>query len=180
MRLRPLREHLITRNTQFRKLFHKMSTLHYVIRRVSPNECAREPLRCPTVPTTPSRPCEVVPTSRTLAYTENIISKKSPIKMITLCYVIRCISTNECEGEPLRCPTVPTTPSIPCEVVSTSRTLACGSTVLFEASIEYFEVRGIRSIRPKLTHYDRPPHGIVTGSYQILNVGRVGFFQCCG
>ena len=102
----------------------QMLNLYYVIRCIFPNECALEPLRCPTVPTTPSRPCEVVPTSRTLADTEHIISKKSPTKMLTLCYVIRCIFTEECDVEPLRCPTVPTTPSRPCEVVPTSRTLA--------------------------------------------------------
>ena len=102
----------------------KISALCYVIRCISTNECEGEPLRCPTVPTTPSRPCEVVPTSRTLADTGHIISKKPPTKMVTLCYVIRCISTNECEGEPLRCPTGTTTPSRPCEVVPTSRTLA--------------------------------------------------------
>ena len=100
-----------------------MSAVCYVIRCISTNECEDEPLRCPTVPTTPSRPCEVVPTSRTLTYTKHI-SKKPPKKILTLCYVIRCISTNKCEGEPLRCPTVPTTPFRPCEVVPTSRTLA--------------------------------------------------------
>ena len=96
-----------------------MLSLCYVIRCISTNESEGEPLWCPTVPTTPSRPCEVVPTSRTLAYTETV-----PTKMLTLCYVIWCISTNECEGKPLRCPTVPTTPSRPCEDVPTSRTLA--------------------------------------------------------
>ena len=158
-----------------------MLTLCYVIHYISTNECEGEPLRCPTVPTTPSRPCEVVPTSRTLADTEHIISKTAPqkcllcamlygaflqmnarvnpyavpwfqrhhpdhvrlcqtsrtprhkkyiiskigpSKMLTLYYVIRRNSTNECAREPLRCPTVPTTPSRPCEVVPTSRTLA--------------------------------------------------------
>ena len=52
------------------------------------------------------------------------IFKKPSTKMLTLCYVLRCIFENECEGEPLRCLTVPATPSIPCEVAPTSRTLA--------------------------------------------------------
>ena len=100
-----------------------MLTLCCVIRCISTNECEGEPLRCPTVPTTPSRLCDVVPTSRTLAYTGHITSKKPSTKMLTLCYVIRCIFKNECAGEPLRCPTVPTAPSRSCEVVPTSRTL---------------------------------------------------------
>ena len=44
----------------------KMLTLHYVIRCIFKNECADEPLRCPTVPTTLFPQCEVVPTWRTL------------------------------------------------------------------------------------------------------------------
>ena len=43
--------------------------------------------------------------------------------MLTFHYVIRCIFTNECAREPLRCPMNPMTPYSPCEVVPTSRTL---------------------------------------------------------
>ena len=84
------------------------------------NECASEPLRCPTVPATPFPQCEVVPTSRTPADTVHIFLKNWRNKMSTLYYVIRLISTNEYAREPLRCPTVPTTPSRPCEVAPTS------------------------------------------------------------
>ena len=93
-------------------------------RRVSTNECEGEPLRCPTVPTTPFPQCEVVPTSRTPTDTEHIFLKSCPTKMLTLHYVIRCIFENKWAGEPPRCPTVPMTPFPQCEVVPTSRTPA--------------------------------------------------------
>ena len=85
---------------------------------------AGEPLRCPTVPTTPFPHCEVAPTSRTPADTEHMFLKNCPTKMSTLHYVIRCIFENKCAGEPLRCPTVPTTPFPQCEVAPTSGTPA--------------------------------------------------------
>ena len=112
-------EHVISKNRPT-----KMLPLHYVIRCIFENKCAGEPLRCPTVPKTPFPQCEVVPTSRTPADTVHIFLKNCPTKMSTLHYGIRCIFKNECAGEPLRCPTVPTAPSRPCEVVPTSRTLA--------------------------------------------------------
>ena len=99
-----------------------MLTLCYAMRCISTNECEGEPLRCPTVPTTPSRPCEVVPTSRTPRHNKHIISKIGPSKMLTLHHVIRRISTNECAREPQRCPRNPMTPHSPYEVVPTSRT----------------------------------------------------------
>ena len=101
----------------------KMSTFHCVIRCIFENKCAGEPLRCPTVPTTPFPHAEVVPTSRTPADTVHIFLKNRPTKMSTLHYVIRCFFENKCAGEPLRCPTVPTTPFPQIEVVPTSRIL---------------------------------------------------------
>ena len=102
----------------------KMLTLHYVIRCIFENKCAGEPLRCPTVPTTPFPQCEVAPTSRTFADGNHTFHKKKHLQNRHFHHDKRCISTNECENKPLRCPTVPTTPSRPCEVVPTSRTLA--------------------------------------------------------
>ena len=119
-----LREHSRTRARNFKKNAHKNINfvLYYMVH-------FYKWMRGWT-PTVSHGSNDTIQSMRGGAYFENTRGhgthkfKKPPTKMLTLCYVKGCISTNECEGEPLRCPTVPTTPSRPCEVVPTSRTLA--------------------------------------------------------